>query len=426
MFHKALLFIALLSLATTQAAESNATDLLDLYRSLHAHPELSFRETETAKRVAAELRAAGLEVTEHIGGNGVVGVLKNDAGKVVLVRTDLDALPVKEQTGFPFASAVTSKDESGNETPVMHACGHDVHMTTLVGVARALSVAKDKWSGTIVFIGQPAEERLGGATAMIKDGLFSRFPKPDYCLALHCAADLEAGKIGYTEGFATANIDSMDIVVRGIGGHGAWPHKTKDPVVLAAEIVLALQTIVSREIDPLESAVVTIGSIHGGAKRNVISDKVTLQLTLRSYADDVRKHLVESIRQKCEGLGRAAGLPDNLLPVITMTEEAGSAIYNDPTLTQRITKSMRGALGDANVSPKKPVMGSEDFSEFGRTAEKIPICLFWLGAVKPELVQSGKPLPSLHSGFFAPDFEPAIATGVKAMTSAILELTARP
>jgi amidohydrolase len=375
--------------------------------------------------VAAELGNAGLEVTEHVGGNGIVAVLKNGAGETVLIRTDLDALPVKEQTGFPFASAVMSKDESGNDTPVMHACGHDVHMTTLVGVARRMAATKDKWRGTLVFIGQPAEERLGGATAMLKDGLYTRFPKPNYCLALHVAADLPAGAIGYTEGFATANIDSMDIAVRGIGGHGAWPHKTKDPIVLASEIVLALQTIVSREIDPLESAVVTVGSIHGGAKRNVISDKVMLQLTLRSYSDDVRKHLIEAIHRMCDGLGRAAGLPENLLPVISMTEEAGSATYNDPALTQRVTKAMKQALGDANVTPKKPVMGSEDFSEFGRTADKIPICLFWLGAVKPELITSGKPLPSLHSGLFAPDFEPTIATGVKAMTSAIMELTGK-
>jgi amidohydrolase len=402
-----------------------ATDLAELYRWLHSHPELSFHEMETSKRVAAELRDAKLEVTERVGGHGVVAILKNGAGPTVLIRTDLDALPVKEQTGLPFASSAMGKDENGNETPVMHACGHDIHMTTLIGVALQMAAEKEKWSGTLVFIGQPAEERSGGATAMLKDGLFARFPKPNYCLALHCAADAAAGTIGYTEGFTTANIDSMDIVVHGVGGHGAWPHKTKDPVVLAAEIVLALQTIVSREIDPLESAVVTVGSIHGGAKRNVISDKVTLQLTLRSYSDEVRKHLVESIRKKCDGLGRAAGLPDDLLPVITMTEESTSATYNDPALTARVAKAIESKLGGANVQPKKPVMGAEDFSEFGRTADKIPICMFWLGAVKPELIASGKPLPTLHSPLFAPDYERTIQTGVKAMTSAILELTAK-
>jgi len=417
------LFILISSALVTRAAE---TPLPDLYRWLHTHPELSFAEKETSKRVAEELRAAGLEVTEHVGGNGLVGILKNGAGPTLLIRSDLDALPVKEQTGLPYASSVVTKDDTGAEVSVMHACGHDIHMTCLVGSARALAARKKDWSGTIIFLGQAAEERVGGALAMLKEGLYAKFPKPNYCIALHVAADAPAGAIGYTEGYATANVDSVDITVRGLGGHGAWPHKTKDPVVLAAEIVLALQTIVSRETDPTEPAVVTIGSIHGGAKRNVISDRVTLQLTLRSYSDEVRKHSLAAIRRICDGLGRAAGLPNDLLPVVTETPEASPAIYNDPALTQRLAKAFQAKLGAGNVTPKKAVMGAEDFSEFGRTAEKIPICMFWLGAVRrgtyDASLKSGQLLPSLHSSQFAPDPEPTIKTGVDSMTAAVLEL----
>jgi hippurate hydrolase len=416
-------------LAAAVVSASAQTPLLDLYKWFHTHPELSYAERETSKRFAEELRAAGFAVTENVGGYGVVAVLKNGAGPTVLFRTDLDALPVKEQTGLAYASSVTTKDDGGNEVSVMHACGHDVHMTSIIGMARAMAEEKGKWSGTLMLIGQPAEERLGGAVKMLDAGLFANFPKPDYCLALHVAADQPAGTIGYTEGPATANIDSVDIVVRGVGGHGAWPHKTKDPIVLAAEIVLALQTIVSRETDPTEPAVVTIGSIHGGAKRNVISDKVTMQLTLRSYSPEVRTNLIASIRRKCDGLGRAAGLPDDLLPIVTETGEAGPAIYNDPQLTQRIAHALKAKFGESNVTPKKAVMGSEDFSEFGRTADKIPICMFWLGAVPKEKFdasqQSGKALPSLHSGLFAPDAERAIEAGVKAETAACMELLGR-
>jgi amidohydrolase len=416
--------------AATIVCLSAQTPLPDLYRWFHTHPELSFNERETSKRFADELRAAGFAVTENVGGYGVVAVLKNGAGPTVLFRTDLDALPVKEQTGLPYASNVTTKDDSGNEVSVMHACGHDVHMTSIIGTARTMAERKDKWHGTLVLIGQPAEERLGGAVKMLNAGLFSNFPKPDYCLALHVAANMPAGAFGFTEGPATANIDSIDIVVRGVGGHGAWPHKTKDPIVLAAEIVLALQTIVSRETDPTEPAVVTIGSIHGGAKRNVISDRVTMQLTLRSYSPEVRTNLIASIRRKCDGLGRAAGLPDDLLPIVTETGEAGPAIYNDPQLTQRIARTLKGKFGDSNVIPEKPVMGSEDFSEFGRTADKIPICMFWLGAVSQEKfdasLKGGRQLPSLHSGLFAPDAERAIEAGLKAETAACMELLRRP
>jgi amidohydrolase len=411
------------------AISAQSADLESVYKWLHTNPELSYAEKQTSKRFADELRAAGFEVTENIGGHGVVGVFKNGPGKTLLYRTDLDALPVKEQTGLPYASKAVGKDDAGNDVPVMHACGHDIHMTCMIGAARELSRRKGDWTGTLVIIGQPAEERLGGAQGMIKQGLFARFPKPDFCVALHVASDLPAGKLSYTEGFATANMDSIDITVRGIGGHGAWPHKTKDPIVLAAQIVLALQTIVSREIDPTESAVVTVGSVHGGAKRNVISDKVVLELTLRSYAPEVRKQLIAAIRRVCDGAGRAAGLPDNLLPIVTETGEAGPAVYNDPTLTRTIVKAMAASLGSDNLVPTKPVMGSEDFSEYGLTPEKVPIALLWLGAVKAETYAAAerekKPLPSLHSPFFAPDPAPTIKTGVQALTAAALNLLAK-
>ena len=402
-------------------------ELFELYKHLHTHPELSLHEQKTGERLADELKRAGLEVTSAVGGYGVVGVLRNGDGPTILVRTDLDALPVKEQTGLPYASQARATDDLGKEVDVMHACGHDVHMTVLVGTARLLIGLKDRWHGSLVMIGQPAEERGSGARAMLKDGLFTRFPKPDYCLALHDNADLEAGVVGWVEGYALANVDSLDITIRGIGGHGAWPHLTKDPIVLAAETVLALQTIVSREIPPGEAAVVTVGSIHGGTKHNIISDEVRLQLTLRSYTDDVRQQTIAAIRRITRGLAEAAGLPEDRLPIVTPREEEFTpATYNNPALTRRVAAALKQWLGEANVRQGKPVMGGEDFSEYGRTEEKIPICLFWLGAVKPELIaeskKTGKSLPSLHSSQFAPVPEPTIKTGILAMTAAVLEL----
>jgi amidohydrolase len=312
----------------------------------------------------------------------------------------------------------------------MHACGHDVHMAVLVGTARVLVALKEGWQGTLVLIGQPAEEKGSGARAMLKDGLFTRFPRPDFCLALHDKADLEAGAIGCVEGFALANVDSVDIAIRGIGGHGAWPQKTKDPIVLAAETVLALQTIVSREIPPGEPAVVTVGSIHGGTKHNIIPDEVKLQLTLRSYTDEVREQTIAAVRRITRGLGMAAGLPEDRLPLVALREEEFTpATFNDPALTRRLAAVFRSWFGDAQVRQVKAVMGGEDFSEYGRTQDRIPICLFWLGAVKPEWVaesgKTGKALPSLHSSQFAPLPEPTIKTGVMAMAAAALELAGR-
>jgi hippurate hydrolase len=400
--------------------------LLGLYKHFHTHPELSFQEAQTSARLADELKKSGLEVTAKVGGNGVVAVLRNGAGPTVLVRTDLDALPVKEQTGLTYSSTARATDDKGAEVDVMHACGHDMHMTCLVGTARVLAALKDRWKGSIVFIGQPAEERVGGAKAMLDAGLFTRFPRPDYCVALHCAGDLPAGTVGHTEGFALANVDSVDIVIRGVGGHGAWPHTTKDPIVLAAQTVLAVQTIVSREVPPTEPAVVTVGSIHGGAKHNIIPDEVRLQLTLRSYSDEVREQLIASIRRITRGLAQAAGLPEEKMPLVTVADESAKATYNDPALTRRLTAVFERWLGAGNAIAKKPVMGAEDFGLFGRTEHKIPICMFWLGTVSPESVKesirTGKSLPSLHSPFFAPVPEPTIKTGVTAMSAAVLDL----
>ncbi|MDB6029087.1 MAG: peptidase [Verrucomicrobiales bacterium] len=362
-------------------------ELFKLYQDLHAHPELSLHEETTSQRIAAELRKIeNIQVTEKVGGFGVVGVLKNGNGPTVLVRCDLDALPVKEQTGLPYASSVMTKDDSGKDVPVMHACGHDVHMTSLVGTARTLTQLKEQWSGTIVFIAQPAEERVGGAKLMLADGLFTRFPKPDFCLALHDAADLPAGTIGYNEGFVLANVDSVDITVRGVGGHGAYPHTTKDPIVLASEIVVALQTIVSREIQPGEPAVVTIGSIHGGTKHNIIPDEVKLQLTLRSYTDEVRQQTMAAVKRIVRGQALSAGVPEDRLPEVKFSEDSTPSTYNEPKLTRRLAPAWESWLGKTNVNLSKPTMGAEDFSQYGRTPEKIPSCIFWVGGVEPRLV----------------------------------------
>ena len=277
------------------------------YKHFHRHPELSLHEEQTSTRLATEMEQLGFTVTRRVGGFGIVAVLTNGPGPTILVRTDMDALPVTEQTGAPYASNATAMDDKGNTVGVMHACGHDMHMTVFVGTARVLRQIKDRWHGTLVMIGQPAEERVKGARAMLADGLFTRFPKPDYCIALHCAADLPTGSVGATEGYALANVDSVDIVIRGVGGHGAWPHKTKDPVVLAAQTVLALQTIVSRETEPTEPAVVTVGSIHGGTKYNIIPDEVRLQLTLRSYSDEVRNHTDRCGQAHHSGIGASRG-----------------------------------------------------------------------------------------------------------------------
>jgi hippurate hydrolase len=406
--------------------DAQYAELEKLYVYLHQHPELSFQEKETSKRIAKELRDVGYSVTEGVGGFGVVAVLQNGVGPTVLLRADMDGLPVQESSGVSYASKATAVDELGNTVSVMHACGHDIHMSVFIGTAQQLAARKDQWQGTLVMIAQPAEERGGGALAMLNDGLFERFPRPDYNLALHVAADIPAGKLGFVAGYALANVDSVDITVHGIGGHGAYPHTTKDPVLLASQIVVALQTLVSREVPPQQAAVVTVGSIHGGTKNNIISNRVDLQLTVRSYSDEVRQLLLTGIERIAIAEGRVAGLPDELLPTVVANEEYTPAVYNDPTLTHRIMGVLGKRLGADNIQRRAPVMGGEDFGRYGQVAPKIPSFMYWLGGVDPEKFDAassaGKRLPSLHSPFFAPVPEPTIKTGVEAMTAAALEL----
>jgi amidohydrolase len=352
--------------------------------------------------------------------------MKNGDGPTVLVRTDLDALPVTEETGLPYASTVKTTNASGQTVGVMHACGHDIHMSAVLGTATVLAGMKDRWRGTVVIIGQPAEEIGKGADAMLRDGLYEKVPKPNYILGLHDSSDIAAGKIAYCPGFALANIDSVDIVIRGVGGHGAMPNKTKDPIVLAAQTILALQTIVSREDSPLDPAVVTVGSIHGGAKRNVIPDEVVLQLTVRTYKAQVRKHVLASIERIVRGMAIAAGMPEDRMPIVKVsTTERGDATYNDPALTARLAKVWEEAFGKGNVTQIDPEMVSEDVGHFGLDG-KIPVLQFRVGAVDPVLIaeseKTGTPLPPLHSSRFAPAPAPTIRSGVMAMTLAVMNL----
>lgn len=397
----------------------------NLYVDLHKSPELSFQEARSAARMAAELKKAGFkDVTTGVGGHGVVGVLKNGEGPTLLIRADMDALPVKEQTGLPYASTVMTKDETGTDVPVMHACGHDVHMSAWVGTARRLVALKDQWQGTLVMIAQPAEERGGGAKAMLEDGLYNRFPKPTHVIALHVNAGLPAGSVGVHSGYAMANVDSVDVTVRGVGGHGAYPHTTKDPVVLAAQIVTSLQTLVSRNNNPAEPAVVTVGSIHGGTKHNIIPDSVKLQLTVRSYTDEVRESLLSGIKRIAEGQAASFGLPQELWPVVEVKNEYTPSTFNTEKLSGRLQQVFKARFGEDRVVETKPAMGGEDFSRYYRADRSLESTLFWLGAVKQsvweEAQKTGKSLPSLHSPFFAPDPQPTLATGVEAMTTAAL------
>jgi len=413
--------------ALREAAADDYSDHLEaLYLHLHQNPELSFQETQTATLIAGELRELGFDVTEGVGQTGFFGVLENGVGPTVLIRTDLDALPVHEQTGLDYASTAMGVTRAGADSHVMHACGHDVHMTTFIGTARRLVAMKDEWSGTLVMIGQPAEELGLGAKAMLDDGLYSRIPTPDYNLALHVSASQPAGMVAYTPGWALANVDSVDIEIPGVGGHGAYPHTTKDPIVLSAYIVTALQTLVSRETSPVDSAVVTVGSIHGGAKHNIIPDSVHLQLTVRSYSDETRERLLSGIARIARAQAQAFGMPEELYPTVTVEDPYTPSTYNDPELSARVASAIGGQLGAEQVIQTDPVMGGEDFSQYGRTDENIPGVIFWLGAVEPgryaAAQAAGESLPSLHSSLFAPAPEATITTGVEAMTSAALAL----
>jgi amidohydrolase len=426
----------LLAQQTPQSlADAELPSLLVIYKDLHAHPELSTQEEKSSAVVAKELKAAGCDVTDHVGkyekpgltGYGVVGMMKNGPGPTVLVRTDLDGLPVHEETGVPYASTVTTKDAKGLDVSVMHACGHDIHMSTFIGVARSLAKLKDKWHGTIMFVAQPAEETGAGARALLNDGLYTRFAKPDFALGLHDDAEIATGKIGVTEGYCYANVDSVDVTVRGVGGHGAYPHKTKDPVVLAAEMINAWQTIASRENNPVDPIVVTIGSIHGGTKHNIIPDEVKMQLTVRTYKKEVRDRVLAAIDRIAKGIAATAGIAQDQMPLVHVQEDQFTpATYNNPELTKRVSAALKIAIGADNVVPKDPTMGGEDFSEYSMPDHSIPAFMFNVGAVDPakaaESKKTGVPLPSLHSSKFAPVPEPTIRTGLIGMVSAVLEL----
>jgi len=432
----ALSAISLFAQQTPQSlADAELPSLLAIYKDIHAHPELSMHEERSAAIVAKELKAAGYQVTERVGKYdkasvtcfGVVGVMKNGAGPIVLVRTDLDALPVHEETGLPYASTVTTKNDEGKEVPVMHACGHDTHIAAFIGTARALAKLKDQRHGTIVFVAQPAEETGNGARALLKGGLYDRFGKPDFALGFHDKADLQTGHIGVTEGYTSANVDSVDVTVRGVGGHGGYPHKTKDPIVLAAEMINAWQTIASRENNPLDPIVVTVGSIHGGTKRNIIPDEVTMQLTVRTYKKQVREKVLAAIERIAKDIAAAGGVLPERAPIVTVRkDEFCSATYNNPELTKRLVAVWRKSLGNENVEIVDPTMGGEDFSEYSLPDHSIPAVDFHFGAVDPakftDYKQTGKELPSLHSSKFAPLPEPTIRTGIVAMTTAVLEL----
>ena len=408
-------------------ADREYSSLERLYRHLHKNPELSLHEEKTSARIAAELRDAGFEVTERVGGYGVVGVMRNGAGPVVLVRTDMDALPITEETDLPYASRVKTQNDQGRTVGVMHACGHDIHMTVFTGVARLMSDMKGSWKGRLVMIGQPAEELGLGARAMLADGLFERFGRPDYMLALHIMPDMAAGTTGYVEGYAMAAVDFVDITVRGSGGHGATPHKTKDPIVTAAQIVLALQTIVSREVNPIESAVVTVGQIHGGTKANIIPDEVELDLTVRTYSNETRDQILAAIKRICDGIAKAAGVPDDRMPVVkTDDRPVVYAVYNTPNLVRRSNAVIGRIIGKENVTAVEPTMVGEDFSEYYYRCQSASSYFFFLGTTESKKIKQsvkGKiDLPGLHTSRLAPAAEPTIKTGVKAMTSAVLDL----
>jgi hippurate hydrolase len=405
--------------------EKHYSSLEKLYTHLHQNPELSQKEEKTSALMARELKALGFEVFENIGGYGVAGVMRNGKGPTLLIRTDMDALPIEEKTNLPYASKVRSTNAAGADVSVMHACGHDIHMTVFVGTARALAETKQSWQGTVVMIAQPSEENGLGAVAMLKDGVYDKVPYPDYALALHNHAGMKAGTVGYSAGPFMASVDMMDITVYGKGGHGAAPHQTVDPIVLSAEMILAFQTIVSREINPLESAVVTVGSIHGGTVYNIIPDQVKLQLTLRSYSDEVRKHVIASIQNKSKFLALQAGVPESRLPEITWNDSAPATV-NDKALTLKLVNSFKQVFREENVLEMEPSMIGEDFSRFARAQKQIPYSMFWLGTVDPVTFEKAKAeniaLPPLHSSTFQPLPKPTITTGIMAMTIGALEI----
>ncbi|MBP1751678.1 MAG: metal-dependent amidase/aminoacylase/carboxypeptidase [Geobacteraceae bacterium] len=406
-------------------AGQECESLLELYRHLHAHPELSGQEVKTSRRLAEELEGIGFSVTQGVGGYGVVGIHENGDGPVIMVRADLDALPIEESTGLAYASNERVKDPDGWETGIMHACGHDIHIAVLVGTARLLMRSRNEWKGTLILVGQPAEETGTGAVAMLEDGLFSRFPRPDCILGLHVAPPMVAGKVGYCEEATMAGCASLDLRIRGVGGHGSRPHEVKDPVVMAAETVLLLQTIVSREVDPRETAVVSVGSIHGGARSNIIPDEVFLKINYRYFSPEVDRQIMKAIERIVTGVAVASGVPEDRMPLLT-TRMTGPPIYSDPGISSRMAGLFTAVFGRENVLKLDPWSASDDFAHFGFVEPKIPLFYFWLGVADPEKVAENaaenRPYPGIHNPAFAPLAEPAIKTGVQAMAWAVLDL----
>jgi amidohydrolase len=397
-------------------------DIETLYKDLHRNPELAFQETQTAAKLSARLRTLGFEVTTGVGKTGIVAIMKNGAGPTVMLRTELDALPVAEKTGLPFASSVTTKNTAGQLVPVMHACGHDIHMSAWAGTARFMAEHTDRWRGTLMLVGQPAEEALGGAVAMLQDGLFTRFPRPDFALSLHDDDTMPAGTIGYHAGLFRAMSDRVEITVYGRGGHAAMPHNTIDPVVLAARIVLSLQTIVSRENNPSDPVVITVGSIHGGTQGNIIPDEVKLELSVRTLTPQVRTRTLAAIRRIAKGEADAGGAPRE--PLVTAPAVAPLPVVNDPALISRLAGALKTALGDQNVVEMPAKMTSEDFAQYG--AAGVPSALLHIGAVNraklEESRRSGIPVPAPHSPEWAPDFEPTLKGAIRAEVTTLLEL----
>ena len=425
-----LLFVSLVSATSYGASPSEylkkeGNELLSLYYHLHRNPELSLKEVKTANQLARRMRKLGLKVTEQVGGTGVVGVLENGKGPKLLIRADMDALPVTEETGLSYASQVQTL-RGGQKVGVMHACGHDIHMSVLLGTLQYLSENPSLWQGTVIAVLQPAEELGLGAKAMIKSGLFDKFGVPDFGLALHVSAEHPAGSVGYVAGFAMANADTVTIKVKGQGGHGAFPHNTRDPIVLASKIVLGLQTIVTREIAPTDPSVISVGYFHGGTKSNVIPNEVELRATVRSFSDETRQKIMAAIRRTAEGLAASSGFPKSLYPEVILKEGFTPALYNDPALVERVKKGIATQLKDDQILKSEPVMGAEDFGRYGKTKPQFPITMFWLGSVSPKDYQKFKAgkleLPSLHSSRFAPQAQETLFTGVKAMAGAAVEL----
>jgi len=406
--------------------EENYDYLDNLYKYFHAHPELSLQEKNTSKRLANELRELGFTVTENVGGYGIAGILKNGDGPVVMVRSDMDALPMKEETGVSFASTQIGTTLEGEETYVMHACGHDMHMTVMVGTAKVLAELKDQWRGTLVFIGQPAEELLSGARAMIEDGLFERFPIPDYMLALHVNSAMESGKVGFSSGFAYANVDLGEIIVRGRGGHGAYPDLSVDPIVIASKIVLDLQTLISREVSALDPVSLSIGSIRGGSSANIIPGEVVMEVALYIHRIETRERLIRRITEKLEGTGMGTGLPEEYWPRLILDEKSRvSSVYNDPELGIKLEETFNNLFGEENVLETPPFMYGEDFGEYNNARPEIPGVLFGIGSISPEdMANDLTDIPSTHSPEYLPDFEPTLKTGILAMSGAVLELLA--